>query len=77
MPARLLHKAKANGKNQVQVFTEALHAEANYKLFVENNLRRALVQNELEIFYQPKLCLRTGRLQGLEALLRWRHPERA
>ncbi|MCJ0971900.1 EAL domain-containing protein [Pseudomonas sp. PS1] len=71
-----LHKAKANGKNQVQVFTEALHAEANYKLFVENNLRRALVQNELEIFYQPKLCLRTGRLQGLEALLRWRHPEK-
>ena len=71
-----LHKAKANGKNQVQVFTEALHAEANYKLFVENNLRRALVQNELEVFYQPKLCLRTGRLQGLEALLRWNHPEK-
>jgi diguanylate cyclase (GGDEF)-like protein/PAS domain S-box-containing protein len=71
-----LHKAKANGKNQVQVFTEALHAEANYKLFVENNLRRALVQNELEVFYQPKLCLRTGRLQGLEALLRWHHPEK-
>lgn len=71
-----LHKAKANGKNQVQVFTEALHAEANYKLFVENNLRRALSQNELEVFYQPKLCLRTGRLQGLEALLRWNHPEK-
>ncbi len=71
-----LHKAKANGKNQVQVFTEALHAEANYKLFVENNLRRALAQNELEVFYQPKLCLRTGRLQGLEALLRWNHPEK-
>ena len=48
-----LHKAKANGKNQVQIFTEALHAEANYKLFVENNLRRALLQNELEVFYQP------------------------
>ncbi len=71
-----LHKAKANGKNQVQVFTEQLHAEANYKLFVENNLRRALVQNELEVYYQPKLCLRTGRLQGLEALLRWHHPEK-
>jgi len=71
-----LHKAKANGKNQVQIFTEALHAEANYKLFVENNLRRALNQNELEVFYQPKLCLRSGRLQGLEALLRWNHPEK-
>lgn len=71
-----LHKAKANGKHQVQVFTEALNAEANYKLFVENNLRRALTQNELEVFYQPKLSLRTGKLQGMEALLRWRHPEK-
>ena len=71
-----LHKAKANGKNQAQVFTEALHAEANYKLFLESNLRRALNQDELEVFYQPKLCLRTGRLQGLEALLRWQHPEK-
>lgn len=65
-----LHKAKANGKHQVQVFTEALNAEASYKLFVENNLRRALTQNELEVFYQPKLCLLTGRLLGMEALLR-------
>ncbi|GAB7530790.1 GGDEF and EAL domain-containing protein [Pseudomonas sp. 3A(2025)] len=71
-----LHKAKANGKHQVQVFTEALNAEASYKLFVENNLRRALAQNELEVFYQPKLCLLTGRLNGLEALLRWNHPEK-
>lgn len=72
-----LHKAKANGKHQVQVFTEVLNAEASYKLFVENNLRRALTQNELEVFYQPKLCLRSGRLLGLEALLRWNHPEKA
>ena len=71
-----LHKAKANGKHQVQVFTEALNAEASYKLFVENNLRRALTQNELEVFYQPKLCLKTGRLLGMEALLRWNHPEK-
>ena len=71
-----LHKAKASGKHQVQVFTEALNAEASYKLFVENNLRRALAQNELQVFYQPKLCLRTGRLLGLEALLRWNHPEK-
>lgn len=71
-----LHKAKANGKHQVQVFTEALNAEASYKLFVENNLRRALTQNELEVFYQPKLCLRSGRLLGMEALLRWNHPDK-
>ncbi|AYC35148.1 EAL domain-containing protein [Pseudomonas cavernae] len=71
-----LHKAKANGKHQTQTFTEALNAEANYKLFVENNLRQALTQNELEVFYQPKLCLRTGQLRGMEALLRWNHPDK-
>jgi diguanylate cyclase (GGDEF)-like protein/PAS domain S-box-containing protein len=71
-----LHKAKANGKNQVQLFTEALNAEASYKLFVENNLRRALDQGEMKVVYQPKLCLRSGKLLGLEALLRWDHPER-
>jgi len=71
-----LHKAKANGKHQMQVFTDALNEEANYKLFVENNLRRALTQNELEVFYQPKLCLKTGQLLGMEALLRWQHPEK-
>ncbi|PKM33727.1 MAG: diguanylate cyclase [Gammaproteobacteria bacterium HGW-Gammaproteobacteria-12] len=71
-----LHKAKANGKHQVQLFTEELNAEANYKLFVENNLRRALTQSELEVFYQPKLCLKNGQLLGMEALLRWHHPEK-
>jgi diguanylate cyclase (GGDEF)-like protein/PAS domain S-box-containing protein len=71
-----LHKAKANGKNQLQLFTEELNAEAHYKLFVENNLRRALMQNELEVFYQPKLCLKSGQLLGMEALLRWNHPDK-
>ncbi|MEX6501430.1 putative bifunctional diguanylate cyclase/phosphodiesterase [Pseudomonas zhanjiangensis] len=71
-----LHKAKANGKHQLQVFTEALNAEADNKLFVESNLRRALTQNQLQVFYQPKLCLKSGQLVGLEALLRWLHPEK-
>lgn len=71
-----LHKAKANGKNQLHVFTDALNAEAHYKLFIESNLRRALMQNELEVFYQPKLCLKSGKLLGMEALLRWHHPEK-
>ena len=71
-----LHKAKANGKNQLQVFKQKLNDEANYKLFVENNMRRALDQSELEVYYQPKLCLKSGRLLGLEALLRWHHPEK-
>lgn len=71
-----LHKAKANGKQQLQVFNQSLNAEAADKLFIESNLHRALQQNELEVFYQPKLNLKTGQLQGVEALLRWNHPER-
>ncbi len=71
-----LHKAKANGKSQVQTFTATLNTEADFRLFLENSLRRALVQEELELFYQPKVCLMSGRLLGLEALLRWNHPEK-
>ncbi|PAV47215.1 diguanylate cyclase [Pseudomonas sp. HAR-UPW-AIA-41] len=71
-----LHKAKANGKHQLQVFNEQLTAEASHKLFLESNLRRALAQGELQVFYQPKLCLKSGRLLGLEALLRWQHPQK-
>ncbi len=71
-----LHKAKANGKNQIQMFTRTLNTEADLRLFLENNLRRALRQEELELFYQPKICLLTGKLRGLEALLRWNHPEK-
>jgi diguanylate cyclase (GGDEF)-like protein/PAS domain S-box-containing protein len=71
-----LHKAKANGKQQLQVFNQALNAQADQQLFIESNLRRALQQNELEVFYQPKLNLKTGQLQGVEALLRWNHPDK-
>jgi diguanylate cyclase (GGDEF)-like protein/PAS domain S-box-containing protein len=71
-----LHKAKASGGNRVQVYTQSLVTEASHKLFMQNNLRRALELNELEVYYQPKVCLKSAQLLGLEALLRWRHPER-
>ncbi|KTS77877.1 diguanylate cyclase [Pseudomonas oryzihabitans] len=71
-----LHRAKANGGHQVQVFTEALIAEVSHKLFMQNNLRRALEQNELLMHYQPKVCLKRAKLLGLEALIRWQHPEK-
>lgn len=69
-----LHKAKANGKNRCLVFTTELDAEAHRRLFIEHNLRHAIERNELLLYYQPKLCLKTDRLTGLEALLRWQHP---
>ena len=69
-----LHKAKASGKNRCTVFTMELDAEAHRRLFIEHNLRHAVERNELLLYYQPKLCLKTNRLTGLEALLRWQHP---
>ncbi|SEK50834.1 PAS domain S-box-containing protein/diguanylate cyclase (GGDEF) domain-containing protein [Atopomonas hussainii] len=71
-----LHKAKSSGKNRACAFDESLIAEASYRLFLENNLHRALELGELEVHYQPKIHLGHGKLQGLEALLRWRHPEK-
>ena len=69
-----LHKAKTSGKNRWQMFTPELDAEAQRRQFIEHNLRHAIERNELLLYYQPKLCLKTDRLTGLEALLRWQHP---
>ena len=69
-----LHKAKTSGKNRWQMFTPELDAEAHRRQFIEQNLRHAIERNELLLYYQPKLCLKTDRLTGLEALLRWQHP---
>lgn len=68
-----LHKAKSLGKNRWHVFTPELDAEAHRRQFIEHNLRHAIERNELLLYYQPKLCLKTNRLTGLEALLRWQH----
>jgi len=53
-----------------------MNATAIERLALENSLRKALARDELELYYQPLLDLGTGRVHGLEALLRWRHPER-
>ena len=68
-----LHRAKSLGKNRWQVFTPELDAEAHRRQFILHNLRHAIDRNELLLYYQPKLCLKTNRLTGLEALLRWQH----
>lgn len=72
----VLYKVKVNGKYQVQVFIEVLIVEVSYKLFVESNLCCVLVQNELVVYYQFKLCLCSGQLFGLEVLLCWQYLEK-
>ena len=70
-----LSRAKVLGKNRYEVFDRAMHAEAVARLQLETDLRRALERGELGLHYQPIVRLQTGRIEGFEALLRWRHPE--
>jgi diguanylate cyclase (GGDEF)-like protein/PAS domain S-box-containing protein len=71
-----MYRAKEQGRDNYQLYTPAMNATAVERLALENSLRKALVRDELELYYQPLLDLATGRVHGLEALLRWRHPER-
>ncbi len=69
-----MQHAKHLGGNNFQFYTESLQASTLERLQLEQQLRKAIDENQLEVFYQPKLCLASGRLNGAEALVRWRHP---
>jgi diguanylate cyclase (GGDEF)-like protein/PAS domain S-box-containing protein len=71
-----LYRAKDAGRNNYQLCTEEMKVRALERLSLEGSLRRALERNELVLHYQPVINLLTGRVSGLEALLRWNHPER-
>lgn len=71
-----MSEAKANGRNQLRVFDSAVNARAMKRLSLEIELRRAVENCSLEVYYQPKYEARGLRLLGGEALLRWFHPER-
>jgi diguanylate cyclase (GGDEF)-like protein/PAS domain S-box-containing protein len=70
-----MYHAKANGRNNFQFFTTEMNTRAVQRLFIEGNLRRALKQNEFELYYQPKIDLASGLMIGSEALIRWHDPE--
>ena len=70
-----MYRAKGSGKGRYEVFEEGMHDEALERLRLENDFRAALGRGELTVHYQPKIELRTGRVAGVEALLRWRHPK--
>jgi len=70
-----LSRAKAEGKNTYQFFTGEMNTMALKRLILENQLRKVLERNELCLYYQPQVELASGRIVGLEALLRWQHPE--
>jgi diguanylate cyclase (GGDEF)-like protein len=70
-----LYLAKEQGGDNYQFYTADMNAKAMKRLTLENSLRRALERNEFEVYYQPVLDTNTRKIVGMEALLRWHHPE--
>ncbi|GBD44614.1 putative signaling protein [bacterium HR40] len=70
-----LGRAKEQGRNHYQFYTVDMNAAAFQRLMLENRLRRALSQAEFVVYYQPQVDLETGTVVGVEALLRWLHPD--
>lgn len=70
-----MYRAKELGKNNFQYYSEAMTAHVFEHLSLENNLRHALERNEFILYYQPQVDARSGKIFGVEALLRWQHPE--
>lgn len=70
-----MYHAKAVGKNNFQFYTEQMNALASTRLKLEGKLRKALDSNEMELYYQPQIDMRTGLMISAEALLRWNQPE--
>ncbi|QXI59572.1 EAL domain-containing protein [Pseudomonas sp. OE 28.3] len=71
-----LFKAKSAGREGYALYTEELTAHAQHRVEIASELRRALDQQELRVYYQPVHDLQDSRLVGVEALVRWQHPER-
>jgi diguanylate cyclase (GGDEF)-like protein/PAS domain S-box-containing protein len=69
-----MYEAKHGGRNNYRFFTSAMNAQAVERLLIESALRKAIDRNELLLHFQPKVHLDTGRIVGVEALLRWMHP---
>jgi diguanylate cyclase (GGDEF)-like protein len=70
-----LYRAKGKGKNNYQFYSAQIDNYSRERLALETGLRRALERDELRLHYQPKVDLATGHICGMEALLRWQHPQ--
>lgn len=69
------HQAKEKGRNGYQFYSPAMNASALMRLSLESQMRRAVELRQFEVYYQPQVAARDGRLVGAEALVRWQHPE--
>src|SRR6266496_2138445 len=70
-----MYCAKENGRNVFRFFTEEMNAQVVERLTIENDLRLAVENKELFLMYQPQMDIASGKIVGLEALIRWQHPQ--
>jgi diguanylate cyclase (GGDEF)-like protein len=70
-----MYRAKEQGKNNHQFYSDQMNLHSFERLALETSLRRAIERDEFLLHYQPKVDMRSGRITGVEALLRWQHPE--
>jgi diguanylate cyclase (GGDEF)-like protein/PAS domain S-box-containing protein len=71
-----MYRAKHRGKARYEVFESSMDAKAVERLMLETGLRRALVRQQFRVYYQPVIRLGSGKIAGVEALVRWEHPTR-
>lgn len=71
-----LYQAKSDGRAQMRFFEAGMNERIDARRGLENDIRQALAERQFELAYQPRFDLRDGRLVGVEALLRWHHPQR-
>lgn len=71
-----MYKAKELGRNNYKFYTNELILRSEKRLYIENSLRKAIQNEELVLFFQPKISTITNQVCGAEALIRWKHPER-
>src|SRR5207245_1549829 len=70
-----MYRAKEDGKNTYKFYSEEMNIHSFERLALETSLRRGLERSEFVLHYQAKLDLHTGKINGVEALVRWQHPD--